>query len=657
MKKSIIFLFLCTMVLQLSAQKPESVLFSIGGDHIMVSDFQYIYEKNNKNDQNYYSEESIRDYLNLFVNFKLKVKEAKSMGIDTTGKFVDEFKMYREQLTKPYLTDKKTTDKLVLEAYERMKEEIRASHILIRVDEDASQEDVEKALNKINEVYKRAKKGEDFAKLALEYSEDPSAKTNQGDLDYFSVFHLIYSFEDVAYKTPVGKISKPFRTEFGYHILKITDRRPYKGTIKIAQLFIPFSTDNADAAQEKERVKAKIDEIYQNIQKGESFEKMVKLYSEDERTKSNDGIVPEFNTFSGNVHPRIKEEAFKLEKDGAISTPFETNTGWYIIKRIELKPLKPYEEMENYIRNKVKKDSRSQQSYTSLIADLKKQYHFKEYPKALQSFNSLVDTSVLKGQWFIKDKNLMTETLFLIGKEKYTQLDFAEFIVKRQKSMHFNHLNYAVAKYYEGFVNESLMNYADQHLEENYPEFRSLVNEYREGMLLFEITDMMVWSKAMKDTSGQEKFYSDNQKNYMWKKRVDAETYICRNEEIAAKVKDMLVKENKSADDIAKLLNEENPLNVSYSKGRYEEGENKLLEEYFHQKGVFVFVDASNNWRVVHLINYIDAEPKKLSEIRGIVIADYQNYLEQQWIKELKLKYPVIINEKILAELISNHKK
>jgi len=637
------------------AQKPESVLFSIGSQNVMLSEFQYIYEKNNKNDKNFYSDTSVKEYLNLFVNFKLKVAEARSEGIDTTEKFRNEFKTYRDQLTKPYLTDKKTTDKLVAEAYERMKEELRASHILIRVDEDAPQVEVDKALAKINDIYKKAKKGEDFAKLAIEYSEDPSAKVNSGDLGYFSVFHLIYPFENVAYQTQINKISKPFRTEFGFHILKITDRRPYQGQIKVAQILVAYEENATDA--DKIKAKASIDEIYKKLKDGESFENLAKMFSDDERSKNNNGELPEFNSFSFNIPDMVKEQAFKIKNIGDFSEPFETQYGWIILKKLDLKGLKPFEEMENYIRSKVRKDSRSEMSNISLLESLKKQFSFKEYSKNLESFSQKVDTSILEGKWTYIDNGQFSQPLFLIGKNVYKQSDFASFVEKKQKLVRYSNVDFTIKKLYENFVSETLMAYADQHLEDNYPEFKNLVNEYLEGMMLFEITDQKVWTKAMKDTIGQEQFYKAHINDYFWKQRVDAEIFICKTEEVAKNVSEML-KTNKNADEIAQAENTKNPLNVSYSKGKYESGENKFLTEYFGKTGVFIFQEAATGtWRVLNLIKYYEPEPKQLKEIRGIVIADYQSFLESEWLKELKIKYPVKINEKILEELINNHKK
>jgi peptidyl-prolyl cis-trans isomerase SurA len=650
-------LFLTLIIFSISygsfAQKPESVLFTIGNEAVTLSDFEYIYNKNNKTDKNYYKDSSVREYLNLFINFKLKVKEAKSLGVDTAKAFLTEFNSYRDQLTKPYLTDKGTSDQLMKEAYERMKSELRASHILIRLPEDALPSDTLKAYKKIEDIYNRALKGEEFDKLAVQYSEDPSVKSNKGDLGYFSVFHLIYSFENVAYNTPTGQISKPFRTQFGYHILKITDRRPYQGQIKVADIYIKNSildtTNRADIA------KMKIDSVYSRLTKGASFTEMVKMYSEDTRSKARNGELPEFNTFSYQIPEQLRNEAFKLKQNGDISLPFKTDEGWYILQRIDLKGLSSYKDMENFIKNKVSRDSRSMLSQQNAIEKIKLENGFKEKPKNLSIFNKELDSNALAGKWKITNPDKFNKPLFQIGKDIHTQLDFANFIIEKQTSQRFSNIPFMIKRLYDDYVNGTVLEYADNHLEEKYPDFKFLVNEYKEGMMLFDITDKLVWSKAMNDTIGLEEYYKANLDKYMWKDRVEAEIFVCKDKAVATEVMNML-KLKKPADEIASTLNKKNPMNISYSKGNFERGENEYLNDYFDQTGVFLANKKPDEeaWRVLNISKKIAAEPKKLEDIKGIAISDYQNYLEKKWISDLKQKYPVIVNEDILKSIIKN---
>lgn len=644
-KKNIVFLLILSSIC-VFGQKPGSILFTIGDQTITTSEFTYIYEKNNKGDENYYKEESVSEYLDLFIKFKLKVKEARSQGIDTSKKFLDEFKTYRDQLVKPYLTDTESINKLMREAYERMKYEINASHILIRVNEDAAPEDTLKAYNKTKEAYEKAIKGESFEKLASEYSDDPTVKRNKGNLGYFSVFHLIYAFETVAFNTAKEEISQIFRTQFGYHFIKVFDKRPYRGQIKAAQIAIKVNK-NQDMA------KARIDSVYNKLLAGSSFVKLVEEYSEDLRTNKRKGELPEFNSFT-KISQELKDQAFGLKNDGDFSKPFKVNNEWFIIKRINLTGLKSYEELENYIKNKVNRDIRSKISEETTISRIKKETKFKEKKSSLDIFHSELDSNLLKGKWKISDSNKFTDFLFQIGKEKFLQIDLAKFIESRQRQFRYSTIEFSLNKFYTEFVNNTLLDYYDRHLEENEPDFKNLVNEYREGMLLFDITDKLVWSKAMNDTTGQEQFYENNKGNYMWNERIDAIIYICHNKEIANKVL-TFKKEEKKPEEMAKILNEDNPLNLSYSKGLFEKGENETLDNYFDKTGIFIVENSEDNKiKVLDIKEVLPSEPKKLNEIKGLVIADYQNHLEKEWIIELKAKYPVKINEKIYTKIIEH---
>jgi peptidyl-prolyl cis-trans isomerase SurA len=655
MNRYILTLFFALLMMHIQAQKKSPVLFTVGDEAVSKEQFIYIYEKNNSREDNFYSEESVREYLDLFIKFKLKVKEAKTQGLDTAGSFLEEFKTYREQLAKPYLTDNETREKLMKEAYERMQWEIRASHILIRINEDASPEESQKALDKINEVYEKAKSGEDFNQLAEEYSDDPSVKFNKGDLGYFTVFHLIYSFENVAYNTALGDISKPFRTQFGFHILKVTDKRPYQGQISTAQILVKADRNNISDTS----AKIKIDKAWQELEKGKTWNNVVKEYSEDTRSKQMDGELPEFNSFSHNIPAEIKEVAFQLENDGDYSQPFQTNHGWIILKRIKVEGLKSYEEMQGFIKTKIDRDARSQLSSEIALEKIKKQFKFREKTKRLAIFNETLDSTFFKGEWKIQDPSVYNKWLIKIGDEVYTQFDFAHFIEDNQKKFRFQSKEYGINKLYEEFVKSTVLNYYDIKLEELYPEFRNLVNEYREGMLLFEITDKMVWNKAMEDSAGQAEFHAMNKDKYMWKERAKAVIYICRNQEICDRIIQLLEKDpSLSPDSIAMIMNAENPLNLSYSKGLFEKGENAYLDPYFDKKGThLLYDDKKDQLRLIHIQDLYPPEYKKIEEVRGLVIADYQNKLEKDWIAELEMKYPVNVNEDVLNSIFTKQGK
>ncbi|RYD70133.1 MAG: peptidylprolyl isomerase, partial [Sphingobacteriales bacterium] len=293
---AVLLLFLITANLA-SAQKKDSIVFSVNGEPVSLREFKYIYEKNNAADPNLYKTQNLRDYLDLYINFKLKVKEAHDLGLDTTDKFVKEFNGYRNQLAQPYLTDRNVSQGLIDEGYTRLKEELRATHILIPVNMEASPKDTMDAYNKALEVYNKAIKGDDFEALAREYSKDPSVANNGGDLGYFTAFQMIYPFESAAYNMKkVGDISKPVRTRFGYHVIKLTDRRPYRGEIQVRHILI--NSNEYDSKEKKQIAKNKIDSLYSLLQKGADFAALARQHSDHAQSKASGGDLPNFNSFS-----------------------------------------------------------------------------------------------------------------------------------------------------------------------------------------------------------------------------------------------------------------------------------------------------------------------------------------------------------------------
>ncbi|MCU0391345.1 MAG: peptidylprolyl isomerase [Thermoflexibacter sp.] len=516
--------------------KKDPQLITVGKNSVSVGEFKYVYEKNNTNDSSAYSEQSIREYLELFTNFKLKVEEAKSRGMDTTKEFVNEFAEYKKQLAKPYLTENKVTDDLVREAYERLKEEIRASHILVKAEIDALPEDSLAAYTKIQATRQRIIAGEDFGKVASEISDDPSGKQNQGDLGYFTSLQMVYQFEDMAYKTPINQVSPIFRTRFGYHILKVMERRPSNGEVKIAHIFIRPDNDSLQAAN-------KIMEISKRLQQGESWDKLCEQYSEDGRSKSNGGILDQWFS-SGNLVKPLAEASFGLKEVGAISRPIRSPYGWHIIKLIERKELASFNEIENILKQRVSKDSRSELNRTFLVRRLRKENRFEENDKNKLYAFSKADSSLVKAVWnFNRADENNTKVLFSINKKAYRIKDFFSFIEREQQ----NRPNTSPAQYmeslYSQFVENSLLNYEEENLEVKFPEFRYLVNEYREGMLLFKIMEEKVWGKGVSDNQGLEKFFQANREKYQWDVRAKAAIYTSDRASVIDSLKTELKKD------------------------------------------------------------------------------------------------------------------
>src|SRR5690554_3117785 len=383
------FLMLFIFSLNSYAQKSDPVIITVNDQHITKSDFLRAYLKNNDNPK--YDKESLDEYLDLYIKFKLKVAEAEALGYDTLPDLIKELNSHKDQLSHPYLIDTAKSNELINEAYERMQSEVRASHILVSVKPDASPSDTLKAYNKALELKKRIDNGEDFADVAAE-SDDPSAKTNKGDLGYFTAFQMVYPFETAAYTTPVGEISMPIRSSFGYHIIKVIDKRKARGTITTAHIMIV--SKKTDARSEIENAEKKINEIYEKLQQGEEFEKLARLYSDDSGSKSRGGQLMPFGSGTNQrMVTEFEDAAFALKNDGDYSEPFSTDYGLHIVKRLDFSPLGTLKELEPQIKQKITQGDRSKISEKTFISRLKEENSFKrseEHTSELQSRPHLV---------------------------------------------------------------------------------------------------------------------------------------------------------------------------------------------------------------------------------------------------------------------------
>ena len=633
--------------LQALAQKKE-VVMTIGNDEITKQEFETIYKKNNNKQVAPLNKQALDEYIDLFVNFKLKVKEAQSLGMDTAEKFKTELAGYRKQLAQPYLTDKEITDKLIKEAFDRSKLEVRASHILINCAPDASAKDSLAAFNKAMSLLKRAEKGENFGTLAEKNSDDPSAKENKGDLGYFSSFTMVYPFESAAFSNAKGKISNPIRTRFGYHIIKTVDIRPAQGEIKVAHLMI--KSPKGESAEDSLKAVAKINELYDRIKKGESFDDLTKQYSEDKNSAPNAGVLQPFTT--GRMVPEFENAAFALAKDGDISQPVKTSFGWHIVKRLEKKATPTFDEVKSDLKAKVGRDSRSELNKVSFINRMKNDYKFSEDMSAVKKLAAALDSGIYKGSWDAKKADFFTQRVFTLDNKIYTQKNLAAYITKNQSRSAKGDYTTIVTNFYKQFVDESIMNYEENNLDAKYPEFKNLMTEYRDGILLFELTDEMVWSKAIKDTVGLDAYFNENRAKYTWGPRVDAIVYTSANEAIAADVRKLLKNKKISQDSLLTRMNKSNPLNLSIKEEKFENGENEMVDKATIIKGISPSMTQNNSVVFVNVKKRIPAQQKELSEARGSIISDYQTVLEQNWIKSLRSKYPYTVNKEVLYSLI-----
>lgn len=648
--------------LQVSAQSKldKKVLMTIGDQPVTVKEFTDVYNKNNLKDE-VVEKKSIDEYLDLFINFKMKVMEAYEMKLDTNAKFKKELNGYRKQLAKPYFTNEEISEELVEEAYQRKLKDIRASHILITCDKHALPSDTLKAYNKAMDIRKKALKEPDFGKLAVTYSQDPSArdikatentpgrKGNHGDLGYFTVFDMVYPFETGAYNTPEGEISMPIRSDFGYHIIKVTSVTDAMGTINASHIFLQLSPDATE--EEVQAMKTKADNIYKEIMDndGKRWNEAVMKYSDDRGSASRSGVLTPF-TVSRIVPEFI--EALKQLQPGEISKPVRTSYGYHIIQLNSFTGVNSFEKERPAITERVEKDMRSKKSEEVVLQQIKSDYKFKSNDKNLEEFLGSIDSTLLKGAYAPGDDVKLNNTLFTIGKSSYTVGNFVSYIKAHQTAQRYVSLQTYAYQLYEAFQNEKLLEYADEHLEEHYPEFKALVQEYNDGILLFDLMDQEVWSKAVSDTAGLRAYHERNAEKYMWKERARACIITVNRPESLPKVKQYL-EEGVPYDSLRSVLLRDTVQGVGIRQGFYQHGDNQFVDQTEWRVGVRNEIPSTvdKSTVIVNIIELRNPEPKTLAEARGLVTSDYQTELEAQWMEKLHQKYPVKINEKVLDQV------
>ncbi len=648
MKTVLSFLFSAVTVIAIAqSNSSDPVLLRIDDKEVTRSEFEAIYKKNNRDSA--ITREDLDEYIELFINFKLKVLEAEEMGRDTASAFKKELAGYREQLARPYMADKAITDSLVREAYDRMQFEVNAAHILIKLPSDPTPADTLAAHKKVMDLLKKVKANPaGFDKLAATHSEDPSAKTNSGDLGYFTSMQMVYPFESLVYNTPQGEIGGPVRTRFGYHIVQVKDRRPARGQIKVAHIMVRTEAGDPDEVQENNE--RRIREVYERLQSGDDFTDLARKFSDDRSSAARGGELPVFGT--GKMVAEFEEVAFGIDEEGTYSEPFTSPYGWHIVKLIEKVPVSTYEEMEKELRNRISRDSRSDIPKAIFIAKRKAEYDFREDKKALKPFYSDLDTSYFSGRWSPNEKtNKANKTLFTLDGKDYTQADFNNFL-KEQMNPRRSAVDTKVLidDSYQNFVTQSIMDYEDSRLEEKYPEFRALLNEYRDGILLFDLTDEKVWTKAVTDSAGLIDYYEANKEQFMWEERAGFDIYTVEDEATAKKVVKLL-KKGKNQDDIRTAVNEKSALKVNVQSGLKEKADIPVLANVDWKPGVYGPIDSDGQMKVVHIKEIRPSMPKDISEARGLIAAGYQSYLEKEWIETLRSKHKVELNQEVLYDI------
>ncbi len=637
----------------------SKTLIKMGDKTITAQEFMDVYEKNNiKSDV--IDKKDVDEYLDMFVNFKLKVTEAEALKMDTLPKFVKEFEGYRKQLAKPYLSNDEETENLVEEAYDRMHWDINASHILVRCDINAVPADTLKAYKKALALRERVLKGEDFGDLAYDKSEDPSAhdtvvngrfyKGNRGNLGYFTVFDMVYPFETGAYNTPIGELSMPVRSDFGYHIIKVNSKTTACGMVTAAHIFLVV--DDKDPLKTDSIVREKAFNIYNEIAKdGKNWDAIARRYSEDKGTATNGGVLTPFKV--SQIVPEFIDVVKQLNP-GEFSEPVKTSYGYHIIKLVNTKGIRSFDDEKENIKKRVEKDMRAKASDEIVMKRIMKENKFKEYVKVKDEFIATVDSSLNQGQYVMAEGVKTNKVLFKFNKQKYTVGDFAAFLKTKTNSQPFMSPAAYAYKLYDEYLKTETFAYEDAHLEEKYPEFKMLVTEYHDGILLFDLMDKEVWKKAEKDTLGLQNYYEEHMNEYMWGERIKTIFVVVPTPD-KVKLVESLLKNDLSIDSIRSIIKKADLRGVSAKSQYFQHGDNVDIDEIEWIPGKIYTIPSTVDkmTRIVKILEIRQPEPKSFREAKGLVTSAYQTKLEEDWVESLKEKYNPQIDAKILEKVKS----
>ena len=633
-----------------TAFSQNNEILRIDDQVVNKSEFEQIYWKNKK--EKIATKEDLDEYIELFINFKLKVISAEELGLDTTKKFIDELSGYRNQLEKPYLTDTSITESLINEAYYRTINEINASHIMVKLGPNPNPSDTLKAYNKISSFLESINSGElSFEKIAEESSEDPYAKTNAGNLGYFNAFKMIYSFENAAYKTPIGDVSKPIRTRYGYHLVRPNSTRKAMGKVKTSHIMI---TTNQKLPNNNKITSEKINSIYNDLNNGIlSFEELANKFSEDRKSAKNGGEIGWISS-GGNVYPEFEKTVFSLTKNGDFSKPFKTPNGWHIVKRLDYEPIGDLKSLSYELKNKIEKDMRGQKTKSSFIKKLKVDYaDLIEESITLNELKKILNNENFdfKNMPLNKEIKGINNVILSIENRSFLIYDFLEYLLNLKKLDKNLIINNTLTKLYEKFVNQKLIAFEKTQLEKKYPEFKALMKEYRDGILLFEISDQMIWTKAIKDTSGLKEFYMSNTDTWKWPNRIKATIYTSESKKTISKAVSLKKKKGINNDSLIKIINKENILSLSY--------ESKIIEDFSKyntsfeelKKGFNKLINDNDKWTTIYVEEKLPMANKKLKECEGLVVSAYQNYLEKAWIENLKNNHSITVDYNTLYSI------
>ena len=623
----------------------NKILLTIDDNKVEAGEFIRMYKKSLEPGKAL----DVNDYLQQYIIFKLKVADALKKGYDTTRAFRTELKGYRNQLAQDYLTDTLVKEKLLKKAYQRSLIEINAWHILIALPSDASPEDTLKAWKKATDIRERILRGESFEQVARSTSDDPSVKVNGGNLGYFTVFQMIMPFEDAAYSMKKGAISEPVRTPYGYHIIKVADIRPSKGRILVAHIMkaVPPGTDEGKAKQAEEE----IDTIYKKLKNGASFADLARKYSDHKASAVKGG---ELNWFgAGEIISDFSEAAFSIRDTGEYTKPVRTIYGWHIIKLLGKKEPGSYKDSRSYLESKINKSYLNSLSKKSFIEKLKKEYNFMINKIAYNWFITNTDTLIIQGIEKYNRTNIPETDLYSFADQHITTDDFANYIERRGSIKTTKDSVAFINHFIEENAYDNILAYENSILEKKYPEFRYLMNEFHDGILLFDISGKKVWNRVTDDSLGLHQFYNDHRNNYLTREGIEAKIYTLKSPGRQKELLSAYKKYSKKKDPdklLSEKFNNNNDTLLFIEESKWYKGDDGELDKLNWVTGSQSF--SRNGYPAIILINKIlDPEPEEFDKIKGEIMTDYQDFLESEWERQLKENYTVLIDNSVLDEV------
>ena len=651
-RKGICF-FILSLAVSILQGQDDPVLFTVEDSDVKVSEFDYIYSKNNAGKADY-SKSSVEEYLDLYINFKLKVAEARSKKIDTLDSYIKELAGYRRQLADSYIVERELAKSIAKEAYERKKQDIEIAHILIKLPRKSGKAAEKEAYAKAEAALKELKNGRSFESVVEEFSEEDKSKKRGGNAGFITAIlpDGFYDLESAIYNTPLGQTSEIVRSQLGLHIVKVLSKRPARGKMTIAHILIRSKykgVDNPDALNEAK-------EVHKRLEKGESFESVASQFSQDNNTKLKGGLLSEFGI--GRYEKGFEDAAFGLKKDGDFTGPIESRLGFHIIKRISKAEEKSFEDSQKDLIKNTKQSDRQEAGKKLLNEQIKKEAGHICFDDVMNDFIKSLDSEFYEFRWKIPE--FQDRVLCKLGDEEFMLSDFADFCKKQGRMrMQFpdgTPIETAVKEIYTKYTDQKAIDYQQDRLEEKYIDFRNLMREYEEGILLFEVTKEEVWDMASNDSVGIENYYAQNKEKYFWPERAEVEEYSLRttDAELIAKI---LKKAGKNdADKVATSFNKEDSKTelVMWKDKTYEKSDSDV--KGIPWKGGGLSAPKINNalrmTTFKRIKNIKPKEQKSLDDARGFVISDYQQVLEQKWIDTLKEKYSVEVDDKVLKQLI-----